>query len=495
MKAIRQFVKVCTFLSILVLSLLELEHLFILGPFTSEERISGDNRASFELLEPYSLDMVYVGASNVYAFWQAPLAWDRYGLASHTYTNSSMPGTAIRYAIQQCRKTQPNALYVVNINNFKNEGNTRIHHAHWTVDTFPRSIERLELIDALCKQNDFDFDDRLELYFPLMRFHSTWSQLKKDDFVKIRPDFGGGGTNAGLYHTENMTKQFDLRDERLSEIRSSDTGEFTVNRTALDDLIKYCKQENVSILFVNQPQAITNIDQLTQVELLIDVVEDAGMDIIDLSDPSTSNLIKTEDFKDALHTNIHGSIKYTDHLARYIMDTYEIPDRRDDEGYADWFEKSDRYKKFLMTHIVRGHEFDVPEYRSDLHTHGIEAKNLHLCTLVTWKPAAEADEYLVYRQKVTNIYNPYEVDDLEEYDWQCVAHLSPDTTSYVDTTVHDSYPMVSSTMLKRLDAAGEGLATVRYDYSVIPILKGETEDVYGSNYVGRASIEVQVQDD
>ena len=72
----RQLRNTILFIALLVASILLLERLFILGPFSSEERISGDNRASFASIEPNTLDVVYVGASNVYAYWMAPLAWD-----------------------------------------------------------------------------------------------------------------------------------------------------------------------------------------------------------------------------------------------------------------------------------------------------------------------------------------------------------------------------------------------------------------------------------
>lgn len=495
MKAIKQFIKACLFLSLLVLSLHELDQLFILGPFTSEERISGDNRASFQSLDPNSLDVVYVGASNVYAFWQAPLAWDRYGLASHTYTNSSMPAAALRYAIQYCRKTQPNALYVVNLNNFKIEGDEWISHAHWTTDTFPRSLERLELIDVLCKQNDFDFDERLELYFPLLRFHSTWSEMKRDDFVKIRPDVAGGATNAGLYHTEDVTKLFKQQEKLLLDIRSNGAVESKVGHNSLDDLIKYCKENSVSILFVDQPQAITDRDHLTQLEVVRQIVLDSGLDYIDLSDPNSINLIKTEDFKDNLHTNIHGSIKYTDYLAQYIMDTYDIPDRRNDDRYERLFDESLRYKQLLQTHIVREYEFDVPEYRSDLRVSGIEANNLHMCTYLKWEPIETADEYLVYRQEDSNIYNPYEVDDIDKYGWKCIARLSSGATSFVDTDVRDNLPLHDLLEQGGANDGATDIVTTKFNYCVIPIINDGNDVIFGSNNPDIAQVEVSVLDD
>lgn len=484
----KSFSKACFFALLVAVSLFGLEKLFILGPFNVEERISGDNRASFSSLPSDSLDVVYVGASNVYAFWQAPLAWNRYGLASHTYTNSSMPPAAIRFAIQECRKTQPNALYVVNVNNFKNEGKSKLTHCHWTLDNYPMSPAKYELIQMLSEQNDFSFDEQFELFFPIVRFHSTWSELTDEDFAKHHASVGGGATNPGLFGTRDMTQQFKrfARLKRLEEPTEKAKDE-PLRRESIDDLIAYCKRENVSILFVNQPQAITNEDTYWQIEGICEIISDAGMDIVDLSDPSTAGLFTQCDFKDGMHTNVHGSIKYTDYLSRYIMSTYDIPDRRNDERYEEWNDRAERYEQFLMAHTARDFEFSVPTVDKDFFANGLTADNRHLWVSLSWNPAPDADEYLIYRQRVANVLNPVEIDDLNVFGWQCIAHVTADTLKYHDTTVHDRNPLLA---IAYKSQSSPDAKYIRYDYSVIPVKHESYGDIYGSYYVSRASIEI-----
>lgn len=485
----KHFRRAALFVLLLTLSLIGLQRLFLVGPFSNDERVGRDNHASFREQPENSLDVVYVGASNVYSFWESPIAWSRYGLASQSYANWSMPPAAIRYIIDECRKTQPNALYVVNINNFRDEGRAELTHCHWSTDDMPLSREKIELIQALCEQNDYDLDEAIELVFPLLGFHSTWSDLQSEDFAPQYANVGGAATNATHFAVQDVTRSFNTCKSLRADLESyGPFDEADLRRDSLDDLIAYCKREDVSILFVLQPQAIGNPVILNNLNELCGIVQEEGMDLVDLSDPALIGLDPATDFWNPRHTNSHGSIKYTDHLARYIIDSYVIPDRRSDERYAEWDVTSERYEQFLMAHNVYDFEFTLPRYRTDLSVANLDARNMHLFVSLDWDPAAEADEYLVYRQEVKSIDNPATEEDLERYMWKRIAVLPADATSYVDLEACERQPLLGSASPNDTDASESDVEEVQYDYSVIPVLHTDDGDVYGAYHVKRASV-------
>ena len=65
--------------------------------------------------EENSLDAVYIGSSGTYAFWQAALGWNSHGIAVWPYATNSQPPEAIRYIIEDARRTQPDALYIIHV--------------------------------------------------------------------------------------------------------------------------------------------------------------------------------------------------------------------------------------------------------------------------------------------------------------------------------------------------------------------------------------------
>ena len=44
----------------------------------------------------------------------------------------------------------------------------------------------------------------------------------------------------------------------------------------------------------------------------------------------------TTDFADWQHLNIRGSVKLSEHLGAYLAETYRLPDRRGQDGYASY---------------------------------------------------------------------------------------------------------------------------------------------------------------
>ena len=53
---------------------------------------------------PGTLDAVYLGASHVYTFWQAPIGWHQRGIAVFPFSSASQPITAVPYLIEEVKK-------------------------------------------------------------------------------------------------------------------------------------------------------------------------------------------------------------------------------------------------------------------------------------------------------------------------------------------------------------------------------------------------------
>ena len=60
-----------------------------------------------------------------------------------------------------------------------------------------------------------------------------------------------------------------------------------------------------------------------------------------------------DDFYDAAHVNINGSVKFTNFLSEYLCNEFALPDRRGQEDYASWEKAYEEYAAYVTGVIGR----------------------------------------------------------------------------------------------------------------------------------------------
>ena len=199
------------------------------------------------------------------------------------------------------------------------------------------------------------------------------------------------------------------------------------------------------MLFVFVPQIQSNADIIGQYNAIADQLTEAGLDVLNaFSAIDGIGVDLRGDFFDSNHFNVHGSLKFTEYFAHYLIEKYGFTDKRGDPAYASWDETAENYDAIVATgaldyeraHAAMDYTLDFPELT------GCEAYGRDIT--VTWEPVAGADAYLVYRRPKNGV-------------WGRIAET-------VDTVYTDS-----------------GLEIDReYAYTVIPIKNTAEGTVYGS---------------
>ena len=282
-----------------------------------------------------TLDAVFIGSSATYAFWMAPFAWQEYGITVYPYSTRSQTIQAARFIVEDAAKTQPNAVFIVNI------ASTHIENTHaWLhtlFDNMPASATKYRMINYICQQDGYSFSERMEYYFPIIRLHDRWYKLSSYDFNRTAdPYMSGNSYDKFLTYAEDASGGYydtSYRVELTTQLRDSIT-----------DLIEYCQAEKLKLLFVITPQTITDMEQLGMQNSLIELVGSYGYEVLNMRDHVAEiGLDPTTDYIDTMHTNIHGCIKVTDYLSRRLIELYGFEDKRGDEAYTDWDTASERY--------------------------------------------------------------------------------------------------------------------------------------------------------
>ena len=392
--------------------------------------------------EENSLDAVYIGSSTCYAFWNPLTSWNEYGIAVYPYSCNAQPFEVAEYMIAETRKNQPDAVYIVNIKMLDDDGIIGIDRLHYMLDAMPFSKEKVELINYLVKSGGYSWGTMLELYFPIIRFHSRWDELTKED-LNVSLD----GLKGTSYYDAYLQTSIDA-----SPIYVKSDAQLELSEEALapvDSLLEYCEENDVKILFVTVPQVRDSEEQVQELNAMAEYISDQGFDVLSLvNEPEEVGLDLTSDLYNERHTNIHGSIKFTRYVSEYLIDNYGFEDKRGEEAYSSWDEAFEEYKEIIEPWVL-DIELDGEHRDYDLErpvSMKIVEKTQGAC--LTWNAVENADGYAVYR-KCNN-------------KWELLSHVQEPT--YLDSSCEEG---------------------TTYVYTVVPYSEEGGEKYYGNfSYLG-----------
>ena len=346
-----------------------------------------------------SLDAVFIGGSNTHEFFQPPLAWEDHGITVYSLTSPGMPARALKYMMREAYKTQPDALLIVNLNEVK-ATSIKYGMMHYITDNLPFSKNKVEMVQELAPLAGFEsFWDQLEFYIPIIRYHSTWTDLDSDDFYLEMNGLKGSSTwEVFMQNIAYLTSEYQTTDQRTA---------LTDNQAiVIDDMIEFCNENpDAKVLFVFVPQIQLDANVIGQYNEITDRLTAAGLDVLNsFSDIEEMGVDLRGDFYDYIHMNVHGSLKYTEYFANYLIEHYGFTDKRGDPAYESWDDAAERYDALVATGAL---DYERAHAETDL---TLDFPQLTACEAygtdisVTWEPVDGADGYVVYRRAAGSVW-------------------------------------------------------------------------------------------
>lgn len=437
-KVIKKFLRLfCFFLLLLFLIS------FVSHPLVAISSIDYHQISGFYQEPAGSLDAVYIGSSNCYVFWNSLHAWEEYGICVYPFASSSQPIYAAEYLIRECRKTQPDAVYLINTNTLITE-NLDYKSLHWLLDYIPFSPNKLALTHHLCQAAEFSVSEQAEFYFNIVRYHDRWDELEEEDLERAElwrkgvsmysPYFAESEDISAVYKTTDTMAQ--LSEKQLSCIES---------------LLDYCDREQVQAVFITVPQARASLQEVSMVNAFNAIVQKRGYPTLDLlNGVDDLKLDLTQDFYNTEHTNIHGSFKFTRYLSEYLMENYGFTSKWEDPAYSSWGRSLETYRLTVDRHILPfewdgNNRIGLPEVEKLCY-----CRNSSIA--LSWQAVAGADFYKLYRKEAGGRWNEY---------------ATVTETGFEDTEVS---------------------ADLRYSYAVVPCLQTDNGCLYGNYQYGGISV-------
>ena len=394
-----------------------------------------------------SLDAVFLGASSVSADWKSSLAWGDYGIAVWSYGVPSTNCRSLPFWIKEVDKTQPNALLIINLPSFR--GTSVSDNNIFRSTTYMRfSANKMNMIHSLANDAGYTGFDQLQFYFPIIRFHSRWSELTNWDFY--RSVSGNKNTWRVFTNIHDASSDFYVTDQE-AELSNSQT-------IFLEEFLDFLDNCGHEVLFINTPEAYGNgkrsYERLNRMGKIVQEHGFAYLDMFNFIDEI--GLQPDTDFNDLYHNNVHGAIKYTDYLAQYLVDNYGFTDKRGQPGWESWDESVTLYTEEIAPyslplerkHAPRDYELQAPVLNK------VKVKDQTLT--LSWKESPNAEGYDIYRKSTIP----------GEKNWAYLTSTDTETFQYVDSDLKPE---------------------TKYTYTVVPKIYADGIEIYGNfNFNGVA---------
>lgn len=270
-------------------------------------------------LEKDSVDVLFLGPSQMYNGIDTPKLTDEYGISSYDFGGGGQPLLITYYYLQEALKCQKPKVVCVEMCRFFDAKITNQRLAY----NYPSMPMTSEKYDSLLTILNGDRLTAAEHYLPisLIAYHSWWNDINPISVIK-----------GMLANQDNYSRGFKYKQDKIEKVRIGylqeddgavqDIPEESV--TAILNIAKLCEKNDIELVFFKVPTAAEWTKSYSDVAK--EFMKDHGLTYLEMNDYLDEIGIDPDtDFANTLHLNKFGADKATDFIAEYLIDTCSIP--------------------------------------------------------------------------------------------------------------------------------------------------------------------------
>lgn len=277
--------------------------------------VSGRSRvfASVSAEKKNTIDVLVAGDSESYTSVSPMDLWDRAGIAAY---DCGQPGQRIQetyYILKTAFRTQSPKLVLFETN---------------TMFRDPGFLKNVQL----------SLTEPLAYHFPVIKYHNAWKAL-----------FDGPGGPKKSY------KGFEIRDKVVSYEGDEEYMKETKDKAQIPEVVRIymekikrlCEKNGADLLLVSAPSPKNyNYKKHNSLE---EYARENNLPYVDLNMKFRDIGIdwKQDSYDRGDHLNISGARKVTAYIGQYLADNYDLPDRRNDDGWREWDDLAREYLEEL----------------------------------------------------------------------------------------------------------------------------------------------------
>ncbi len=291
------------------------------GKWTEANKETYTSKEFYEL-EKNSVDVVFLGSSQVVMGISPVRMYEKYGIAAYGLGRGSAPIAANYYWLKECEKTQDISTVVIDVS---------MLYEHTGQGLFRRSFDPMKLsrnkLEAVTEQYRTHGGDSVLTYvFPVMKYHNRWKELTKTDFVYRKEDtlvYGGYVMKSGIKPMSYEKVAID--NDELQDVKMVEP-----QLAYFERILSHCKEKGWNVLLIKTPKATWSLSKSKGAEAL---AEKHGLPYLDFNYDKMLQEIKfdsSRDMRDSEHMNLRGAEKLSDYIGAYLKEHYDLKDHRQD---------------------------------------------------------------------------------------------------------------------------------------------------------------------
>ena len=282
-------------------------------------------------------DVLFVGDCEVFSNFSPITLYQEYGITSFIRGSAQQLVWQSYYLLEDALKTDSPSVVVFNVLALKYGEPQNEAYNRMTLDGMRWGKAKAGAIRASMTEGE----EMISYLFPLLRFHSRWSELTEEDirclFRKEPVSHAGYLLRADVRPVTKTPTPAPLTDPHLP----------AASMEWLDRMASLCRENGIELVLIKSP----SIEPYWYAEWDSDVrafAEANGLWYINMIEENDSIGIDfSQDTCDmGQHLNVYGAEKLSAWFGARLLERYDLPDRRTEQAYADvWEAKTERYEK------------------------------------------------------------------------------------------------------------------------------------------------------
>ncbi len=282
-------------------------------------------------------DVIFIGDCEVYENFSPITLWEKYGITSYIRGSAQQLIWQSYYLLEETLQYEKPDIVVFNVLAMQYNEPQKEAYNRMTLDGMKWSLSKVKSIqESMLEEESF-----IEYFFPLLRYHSRWSELTAEDWNYLwKKDII---SHNGYYMRVDVKASVGAPPaKKLANYEFGSRAYYY-----LDQIRILCEQNQIALVLVKAPsiyphwykewdmqiEAYAKKHDLLYLNFL-EMFEETGIDL------------SVDTYDGGLHLNLFGAEKLSEYFGKILVEEYGVFDHRGEEIYDTiWEEKVSFYKK------------------------------------------------------------------------------------------------------------------------------------------------------